>query len=84
MRTTVTLDDELYATVRAHAADSGSTVSAVVEEALRLLLAADRPAPPHAFELVTFGGSGLQPGATLSGYGALLAAEDADRYKGGS
>ena len=38
MRTTLTIDDDLYRRAKAHAALSGQSVGAVIEDALRDLL----------------------------------------------
>ncbi len=73
MRTTVRLDDELYATVKALAARSGRSVGAVIEDALRRSLAAE--AQPGGADtgssLPVFGGSGVLPGIDLADNRAL-------------
>ena len=66
MRTTVTLDDHLYAQARVRAAEDGRSVGSVIEEALRayLMQAAAAPSidlPP----LPTFDGGGVLPGIDL-------------------
>jgi hypothetical protein len=73
MRTTVRLDDELLREVKVHAAEQRMTLTAVLEEALRELLArrrqpVDRPRVP----LPSFKGQGLQPGVDLDDSSALL------------
>lgn len=71
MRTTVTIDDQILIEVKTVAAQSGRTVSAVIEDALRASLArrAERvPIPP----LPTISGGGLQPGVDLDDSAALL------------
>lgn len=72
MRTVITLDDELHRRAKAYAARHGTTLAALVEEALRLRLA--RPAPTRGgpVDLPTFKGDGLQPGLTLDDTGAIL------------
>lgn len=50
MRTTLDLDDELLAAARRRAAERGSTLTAVVEEALSALLAS-RPRTRERFRL---------------------------------
>ena len=76
MRTTVTLDDELYRRAKAAAARTGRTVGAIIEDALRREL--DRPAPAVDLEpLPTFGGSGVMAGIDLTSNAALLEAMEA-------
>jgi len=54
MRTTLVLDDKLLTQAKKRAADQGTTVSAVVNDALRDSFA--RPElPPRPFRLITFG-----------------------------
>jgi len=74
MRTTIKIDDRLLAEAKARAAASGRTLNAVVEDALREVLAR-RPAKGHAqpAELPTFAGGGLLPGVDLDDSAALLA-----------
>ena len=72
MRTTVRLDDDHLGRAKAHAAQSGSTLTAFIEDALRRALAEakDRSeAPPPKFP--TFRGTGLQPGVDLNDSAAL-------------
>jgi hypothetical protein len=73
MRTTVRLDEDLLREVRRLAAEERMTLTAVLEQALREMLARrrqprDRPRVP----LPTFGGRGLQPGVDLDDSAALL------------
>jgi hypothetical protein len=72
MRTTVTIDDELYRAAKERAARSGQTVGQVIEDGLRRALSddgrqGDEPLP----ELVTFGGTGVLPGVDLTRNAAL-------------
>lgn len=68
MRTTIRIDEALYRRAKALAAQSGRTVSDVIEDAVRTSL--DRPSatPPldSLPELPTFGGSGTMPGVDLA------------------
>lgn len=70
MRTTITLDSDLYREVKAQAAREGRTVGAVIEDALRA-----RPqSPPGGVELAplpTYGGTGVLPGIDLADHTAL-------------
>jgi hypothetical protein len=73
VRTTIRLDEQLLRDVKTLAAQSGRTLTAVIEDALRAALA-KRPEHPggDAVVLPTFKGTGLQPGVDLSDNGALL------------
>jgi hypothetical protein len=74
MRTTVRLDDELLYRVKLLAAQSGKTMTVVIEDALREVLA--RQDSPHAREPVrvtTVSGNGPQPGVDLDDSASLLA-----------
>jgi Arc/MetJ family transcription regulator len=77
MRTTIDIDDELYRTVREHAARSGRTVSAVVEDAVRWAMQRQTPAGPPR-PLSTFRGSGLRAGIDLTSNSALRDEMDGD------
>jgi hypothetical protein len=73
MRTTIDLPDDLLAQVKKFAAESRRTLTAVVEDALREVLARRRrrsERPPTT--LTTFGHGGLQPGVDLDDSKALL------------
>lgn len=72
MRTTVKIDDQLLAEVKAQAARSGRTLNEVVEDALRESLARrDRSVREGIVELPTFSGR-LKPGVDLDDTSALL------------
>lgn len=74
MRTTIRLDDDLLAEVKLLAVSSGRSMTAVIEDALREMLARPRPvAEREPVRLTTVSGSGLQPGVDLGGSAALLA-----------
>jgi hypothetical protein len=83
MRTTLVLDDQLYSDVRMLAAASHRSVSSVVEDALRRLLAQRAAeALTVATELPTFSGR-LRRGVSLDDGSALLDAMDRwDREQG--
>ncbi len=79
VRTTVRIDDDLYAAVKERAARSGRTVADVIEDALRHAMTARDSGP--ADELVplpTFGGSGVLPGIDLASNSGLRDAMEAD------
>lgn len=78
-RTSLVLDPELYREVKAEAANSGRTVSSVLEAALRsyLELLVNRSADPGLVQLPSAGG--LRPGIDLGNkeqISALLDIED--------
>ena len=72
MRTVVNLDDDLHRRAKAYAARHGTTLAALVEEALRLRLAQRAAARRRSVELPTFRGDGLQPGLTLDDLSTIL------------
>lgn len=73
MRTTIRLDDDVLAEVRLVAARSGKTMTAVIEDALREMLARRQPmGEPRPVKLTTVSGHGLQPGVDLDDSAALL------------
>ena len=78
MRTTIRLNDSLLAEVKKLAADTGRTLTTVVEDALREALARrQRPKPRTCLKLTTFKGRGLQAGVDLDDSASLL-----DRMEG--
>jgi len=72
MRTTLNLDDDLMKALRKRAAETGRTMTELMEEALRALLA-PRPAQreEREFHWVTCRGK-LQPGIDLADRDSLL------------
>lgn len=79
MRTTIRLEDELLTQVKVLAAQSGKTLTAVIEEALREKLARQqRHAGREPVKLTTVSGRGLLPGIDLDDAAALLAAMEED------
>ena len=71
MRTTVTIDDRLLKQAKLAATRSGRSLSDLVDDGLRLVLA--RPqSVATVIDLPTFGGSGLRPGVDLADKAALL------------
>jgi hypothetical protein len=73
MRTTVRLDEHLLQQAKQHALATGTTLTAVLEQALRELLAR-RPAAPRSqpIRLKTFRGAGMLPGVDLDDSSSLL------------
>lgn len=73
MRTTIRLDEHLLAEAKKRAAESGKTLTAMVEDALRESLArraAGAKAKP--VRVKTAGGGGLRPGVDLDDSASLL------------
>ena len=81
MRTTVRIDDTLLADAKKLAADTGRSLTAVIEDALRETLSR-RPAVPASRgkpSLPVFKGRGLRPGVDLDSSAALLEAMEEQR-----
>jgi hypothetical protein len=74
MRTTLALDDDLYREAKRAALDSGTTVTAVIEAALREKLLRRHGAGRRRKKvpLPTFRGRGLMPGVDLDDSASLL------------
>ena len=73
MRTTVGLDANLLAEAKKHAAESGTTLTALIEDALRELLARSRlNANSSPVRLTTVNGGGLRTGVSLDSGATLL------------
>jgi len=78
MRTTIRLDEHLLAEAKTRAADTGRTLTAVIEDALRASLARKPAAGTRRrTRLTTVKGDGLQPGVDLDDTAALI-----DRMEG--
>ena len=80
MRTTITLDGRLLERLKKRAAESGTSVSGLIERAVRLLLQASAPQRPGRFDLVTFGEGGQFTTLNIDKAAALLEAEDVERF----
>lgn len=73
MRTTIHLPDPLLDQARRRALETGTTLTAVIEDALRESLASKRTRKKASpVRLTTFGGKGLRPGVDLDDSAALL------------
>ena len=71
-RTTVRLDDHLLSQLKQLAAKTHRTLAAVIEDALRETLARRDRHNKKLTKLITYGGSGLQPGVDIENSAALL------------
>jgi plasmid stability protein len=80
MRTTISLDDDLYSSLRERAARMGCSVSRVIEDAVRVALSTPEPTE-EPFVLITYGEGGPVDGVDLDRVGALLAADDEGAYR---
>ena len=73
MRTTVRLDENLLAEAKKLAAESGKTLTSLLEEALRESLARRKPhLKPKPVRLKTVKGGGVRAGVDLDDSAALL------------
>ena len=73
MRTTIRLDDQLLTEVKQLAADSGKTMTAIIEDALRQMIAQrNHLVSKSPVKLATVSGNGLQAGVDLDDSAALL------------
>jgi hypothetical protein len=73
MRTTIRLDDDLLVQVKQIAVRSNKTLTSVIEDALREMLARQQKTEERTpVRLTTVSGGGLQPGVDLDDSAALL------------
>ena len=81
MRTTITMDDRLLNQLKKRAAETGTSVSRLIEQAARSLMRTPKSVT-HAdrFELVTFGAGGQFSTKNIDKTSALLEADDVDRF----
>jgi hypothetical protein len=83
MRTTITLDDRLLAQLKRRASESGTSVSRLIEQAVRLLMRTPPAAGrPDRFDLVTFGAGGRFSRQNIDKTSALLESDDVERFAG--
>ncbi len=78
MRTTIHIDDHLFAELKGIAADTGKTLTAVIQDALRESLSRRRATDRPAINLPLFHGTGVMPGVDLSDSASLLALIEAN------
>ncbi len=76
MRTTIRLDDDLLADAKRAAVERGTTLTSLIEDALRHALSPRADEPRRRLSLPTFRGDGLQQGIDLDDTAALLDAMD--------
>ena len=81
MRTTVRLDDELLAEAKRYATRTGRTLTSLIDEGLREVLArGERRAPAKRVELLTGGEGGLRPGIRSDSFSEVLDQLDTERF----
>jgi len=67
------MDEELLRDIKKLAAERGTTLTALIEDAVREVLARRRPGPPESnLNFTTFGVKGLRPGIDLDDSAGLL------------
>jgi hypothetical protein len=81
MRTTIRLDDDLLARAKRAAVERGTTLTALIEDALRRALAPETAERRGRVSLPTFRGDGLQPGVDLDDTASLLDLMDEPRAR---
>ena len=84
MRTTITLDERLMAQLKRRAAEQGTSVSRLIERAVRLFVRTPQtPTESSAFELITFGAGGRFSRLNIDKTSALIEADDLERFASG-
>ena len=84
MRTTISLDERLITQLKRRAAEQGTSVSKLVEQAVRLFVRTPRAsADAAAFALVAFGAGGRFSRQNIDKTSALIEADDLDRFAAG-
>lgn len=76
MRTTVNIAEPLLENAKLQAAQRGVTLSDVVEDGLRMLLATPRPTNRRKFKLKTVAGTLVDPSIDLNKTSLLIIADD--------
>jgi hypothetical protein len=76
MRTTIRLDGELLRQAKRRALETGRTLNAVIEDALRAALQARRSPETRPVELPVSGAGGTLPGVDLDNTAALYGIMD--------
>lgn len=78
MRTTIRMDDALLRRAKAYAGERGTTLTRVIEDAVREVLARrKRRRAREPVRLPTYRGKGLQPGVDLDDTASLIDLMDA-------
>jgi hypothetical protein len=82
MRTTVAISDPLLENAKEYANQRGTTVSRVVEDALRLLLSQSSAEQSSPFQLHIVKGRLVDPNRNLDRISELISSDDETRYQG--
>jgi len=77
MRTTIRLADPVLRDAKKLAAETGRSLTAVIEDTLREAMARHKTVRRRRVRLPTFAGRGLRPGVNLDNWASLL-----DRMEG--
>ncbi len=82
MRTTITMQRHVMDQLKERAAESGASVSHLIEQSVRLFLR-DPPSDRHEkpFELITFGAGGRFTKYNVDKAASLLEMEDLERFR---
>ncbi len=82
MRTTITIDDGLLTEIKRRAAETGSTVSRLIGDSLRLTTYSqpENSDDRTTFELLTYGRGGRFSNYNLDKTSALLEVDDLERF----
>ena len=81
MRTTITIDDGLLAEIKRRAAATGSTISRIIGDSLRVTLQRQTQSQNREpFELVTYGRGGRFSSHNIDKTSALLELDDVARF----
>lgn len=83
MRTTITIEDQLLARLKHRAAASGETVSGLIEDSVRLMLAQAEPSArdeEQAFRVVTYGKGGRFTELDVDRVSTLQELDDLDTH----
>jgi hypothetical protein len=81
MRTTVAISDPLLENAKQYAEQRGTTVSNVIEDALRLLLSQPSASQAPTFKLHTVKGRLVDPKRNIDRISALIAEDDENGYR---
>ncbi|HEY1596938.1 MAG TPA: hypothetical protein VGF74_16190 [Thermoleophilaceae bacterium] len=76
MRTTVSIDDQVFRDAKRQAADEGRTLGDLITEALRARLALRQAGNEHPWKPVTYGKGGPLPGIDITNNAAVRDAMD--------
>lgn len=81
MRTTITLNDRLLNQLKKRAAESGTSVSRLIEQAIQLFMRTPVSVKrPHRFDVITFGAGGGFSRQNIDKTSALLEIDDVERF----